>query len=114
MGNQSRSCFLSELQHTVPPDSTTAKYAAGFVGGGTCSKCGAEVDKWGREVTAQRHAYRCGNVKPEDQMRKVLKGRLIVYSAVTVFCLTLLFAWLGIRPSVEQMLWKSWPLGMSI
>ena len=29
-------------------------------GGGTCAKCGAEVDKWGREVTAQRHPYPSG------------------------------------------------------
>jgi len=83
-------------------------------GGGTCSKCGAEVDKWGREVTAQRHPYPSGSVKPEDQMRILLKRRLIVYSAVTFFCLTLFLAWLGIRPSVEQMVWKAWPLWMSV
>ena len=47
-------------------------------------------------------------------MRILVKRRLIVYSAVSFFCLTLLLAWLGIRPSVEQMVWKAWPLWMSV
>jgi hypothetical protein len=86
----------------------------GLWGGGTCSKCGAEVDKWGREVTAKSWPYPSGSVKPEDQMRMLLKRKLIVYSAVIFFCLTLLLAWLGIRPSVEQMVWRGWPLWMSV
>jgi disulfide bond formation protein DsbB len=83
-------------------------------GGGTCSKCGTEVDKWGREVTAQRHTYPSDSIEPEDQMRALLNRRLIVYSAVIFFCLTLLLAWLGIRPSFEQIVWKAWPLWMSV
>jgi hypothetical protein len=83
-------------------------------GGGTCTTCGAEVDKWGREVTAQKESYPPGRLKPEGQMRRLLKRRLITYSAVIFFCLTLLFASLGIRPAVGQMVWKAWPLWMSV
>jgi hypothetical protein len=83
-------------------------------GGGTCAKCGAEVDKWGREITRSRQAYPSGSVKQEYQVRKALKRRLMIYSAVIFFCLTLLFAWLGIRPSMEQAVWKAWPLWMSV
>jgi hypothetical protein len=83
-------------------------------GGGTCAKCGAEVDKWGREATRQRQPYPFGEAKAEDQMRRALKRKLILYSGVVFFCLTLLFAWLGIRPSVEQIVWKAWPLWVSV
>ena len=77
-------------------------------------KCGAEVDKWGRELSAHKQPHPSGSsFKPEDQMRRLLKRRLMIYSAVTFFCLTLLLAWLGIRPSTEQMVWKAWPLWMS-
>ena len=68
-------------------------------GGGTCPKCGAELDKWGRDVTSQRHPRPPGSVEPEGQMRRVLKRRLIIFTAVGFFCLTLLFDWLGIGPS---------------
>ena len=83
-------------------------------GGGTCTKCGAEVDKWGRETTAQRQPSPSAGGKSEDQMRRLLKRRLMIYSAAIFFCLTLLLAWLGIRPSLEQMVWKTWPLWMSV
>jgi hypothetical protein len=83
-------------------------------GGGTCTKCGAEVDKWGREVTAPKQLYPSGIVETQGQMRSALKRKLIFYSAGGFFCLTLLFAWLGIRPSVGQMVWKAWPLWMRI
>jgi hypothetical protein len=33
---------------------------------------------------------------------------------VTFFCLTLLLAWLRMKPLVEQMVWKAWPLWMSV
>jgi len=78
-------------------------------GGGTCAKCGAQVDKWGREVAPPRHPYPVGGLKSEDQMLRLLKRRLIIYSAVIFFCLTLLLAWLGIRPLVGQMVWNAWP-----
>jgi hypothetical protein len=78
-------------------------------GGGTCTKCGADVDKWGREVTVQRHSNPAGGVKPKDQMRRALKRKLLSFTAGSFFCLTLLSDWLGIRPSVGQMVWKAWP-----
>jgi hypothetical protein len=84
-------------------------------GGGTCAKCGAEVDKWGRELSVHKQPYpSVSTFKPEDQMHRLLKRRLMIYSAVTFFCLTLLLAWLGIRPSTEQMVWKAWPIWMSV
>ena len=30
-------------------------------GGGTCAKCGAEVDKWGRELSAHKQPYAFGS-----------------------------------------------------
>jgi hypothetical protein len=81
-------------------------------GGGTCTNCGAEVDKWGREVTAQSQPFPSGHIKPEDQ--RGLKRRLLSFTAVGFFCLTLLFDWLAIRPSLGQVVWKTWPLWMSL
>ncbi len=54
-------------------------------GGETCTKCGAEVDKWGREVISQRHPHPPGSVQPEGQMRRVFRRRLIVFTAVGFF-----------------------------
>jgi hypothetical protein len=81
-------------------------------GGGTCTNCGAEVDKWGREVTARRQPFSSGRIKPEDQ--RALKRGLLSFTAVGFFCLTLLFDWLAIRPSLGQVAWKTWPLWMSL
>jgi hypothetical protein len=63
-------------------------------GGGTCVKCGAEVDKWGREVNARGHLL--AGVLPGRQVRPVVKRRLIVGTTAGFFCLALLFAWLGV------------------
>jgi hypothetical protein len=93
---------------------TAATIRHALWGGWTCSKCCAEVDNWGREVTAQRPAYPYVIVKPEDQTRGLPERRLIVSSSGIFFCLTLLHAWLGIRPSVKQMMWKAWPLWVSV
>ena len=65
-------------------------------GGGTCPACCADVDKWGREVASNTHPHSPGSVLPEGQMRRTLKRRLIIFTAVVFFCLTLLFEWLGI------------------
>jgi hypothetical protein len=54
-------------------------------GGGTCAQCGAEVDKWGRELISQKHSYPPGTLKPEDQMRSVIKRRLMIYPALIFF-----------------------------
>jgi hypothetical protein len=82
-------------------------------GGGTCPECGTEVDKWGREVTSQRPSNPTSNVEPTGQMRRVLKTRLIIFTAVGFFCLTLMFDWLGIGQSMRQ-LWKEGPLWLSL
>jgi len=63
-------------------------------GGGTCAECGTEVDKWGREVNRQRRGHLFAGVKPEGQMLRAIKRRLVVYPAAGYFCLTLLLAWL--------------------
>ena len=65
-------------------------------GGGTCAKCGAEVDKWGREVNPQRRGHLLGGVLPGRQVRRVIKRRLIVGTTAGFFCLALLFGWLGV------------------
>ena len=64
-------------------------------GGGTCTKCGVEVDKWGRELVSQRYPSAPASVQPEGEMRRVLKRRLIIFTAAGFFCLTMLFDWLG-------------------
>jgi hypothetical protein len=70
-------------------------------GGGTCPACGVEVDKWGREVASQGRPHPTGSVQTEDQMRRVLKRRLIFIPAAGYFCLTLLFVWLRVWPYKE-------------
>jgi hypothetical protein len=60
----------------------------------TCPVCGAEVDKWGREVASVAPR---GGVKAKGQMRTVLKKRFIIILAVGYFCLTLLFDWVGVK-----------------
>lgn len=67
-------------------------------GGGTCPACGVEVDKWGREVALQVHSHPPARVQPDGQMQRVLKRRLIVFTAVGFFCLTMLFDWFGMGP----------------
>jgi hypothetical protein len=65
-------------------------------GGGTCAKCGTEVDMWGREVNLQRSEYLLSGVLPEWQVRRVVKRRLIVGATTVSFGIALLFGWLGI------------------
>jgi hypothetical protein len=81
-------------------------------GGGTCATCGAEVDKWGREVAARRQFRRSGTVKTKDQLRRAVKRSLIFYPAGSYFCLTLLCDWLGIGPrnGPIPLVWEAWPL----
>jgi hypothetical protein len=56
-------------------------------GGWTCPVCGTGVDKWGREtaVVAPRTI-----VKPESQMRRTIKKRMLIMTVVAYFCLALL------------------------
>ena len=70
-------------------------------GGGTCAKCGTEFDKWGREVAAPLPGHLPGGGRSEEALRRLLKRRVIVSSAVAFFCLTLLFGWpaTGTHPS---------------
>jgi hypothetical protein len=64
-------------------------------GGGTCTICGAEIDKWGREVIAPRHKHSSGGMSTRGgRMQSALKMRLIIFSAAGYFCLTILFDWL--------------------
>jgi hypothetical protein len=66
-------------------------------GGGTCAKCGTEVDKWGREVNRQARGHALNGVEPEGQVPRVVKRRLLIYPAAGYLSLTPLFAWLGMR-----------------
>jgi hypothetical protein len=61
-------------------------------GGWTCPVCGAGVDRCGREVApiAPRTI-----VKPEGEMRRALKKRLIL-ALPLCFCLMLLLDWTGV------------------
>jgi len=59
-------------------------------GGWTCIKCGAEVDKCGREVVSQKHEHPPPDTQPKKQMRRELKKRIIILTAVGFLSLTLL------------------------
>jgi hypothetical protein len=83
-------------------------------GGGTCAKCGTEVDKWGREMTSRERRCPVGGLKGEDQMRSLLKRRLAVYSAGVFFLLSLLFAWLGMRSVTGKVMWGPCRLWTSV
>ena len=62
-------------------------------GGWTCAVCGAELDKWGREIasTAFRHS-----TKLAAERRPVFKKRFAILIALVYFCLTLLLDWTGL------------------
>src|SRR5579875_931354 len=59
----------------------------------TCPVCGAEVDKWGREIAS---AGPRRSVKAGGLTRAALKKRSIITAAAGYFCLTLLFDWIGV------------------
>jgi hypothetical protein len=61
-------------------------------GGWTCPVCGAGVDKWGREVPPNAPPT---VVRPEDEMRGVIRRKLALIAPVT-FCLCLLLDWTGL------------------
>jgi hypothetical protein len=61
-------------------------------GGCTCPVCGAGVDKWGREVAP---AVTRAVFRPQSEIRKALKKKIIIITAIVNFCLTILSYWLG-------------------
>src|ERR1044071_2969897 len=65
-------------------------------GGGTCIKCGAEVDKWGREVKSKTYSLSTIDVRSKAQTRRAVKRRIVIFSAIVFFGLSLLFDWLGV------------------
>ncbi len=66
-------------------------------GGGRCAKCGTEVDKWGRELVAQKESYPiAGVLQAEGRSGRAFKRRFIVIAAVFSFGLTLFFDWFGL------------------
>jgi hypothetical protein len=64
-------------------------------GGWTCEACGAEVDKWGRELPSLE-TPRKGKPKEQGQMHSSLKTKLILLAAGPYFCLTLILDWTGV------------------
>ena len=78
-------------------------------GGGTCPACGAEVDKWGREAASQGQPRSLRGVQPQAQMQKVLKRKLIVFTAGGYFCLMLILDGLGLGPARGAL--RSTPIG---
>ncbi len=61
-------------------------------GGWTCPVCGAGVDKWGREVVPNAPQT---VVRPESEMREVLRKRFI-FSAPVIFCVFIALDWTGL------------------
>jgi hypothetical protein len=65
-------------------------------GGGTCAKCGTEVDKWGREVAGPTHTERPHSAHPMVPAQPI--GRLALFARVSIgfFFISLLFGWIGL------------------
>jgi hypothetical protein len=62
-------------------------------GGWTCPTCGAGVDKWGREVTPiAPHPI----ARPEADLRRILRKRLIRWAAPISFVLILILDWTNV------------------
>jgi hypothetical protein len=67
-------------------------------GGGTCSACGANVDKWGREIGSHGPPSPPKSSKESPPPRSLTR-KLIVFTVAGFFGLTLLFDLLGMGPS---------------
>src|SRR5437667_8627000 len=82
-------CCKASLPSIRPPQNLRQT----LWGGGTCTKCGTEVDKWGREAPSQRRPDSTKSLQPQDETRYAFKRRLAISMAVGCFFLTLLFDW---------------------
>jgi hypothetical protein len=67
-------------------------------GGGSCSACGANIDKWGRELVSHEKRSPPGTAQREGNTRKVLQRKLIIFTASSFFCSSLLLDWLEVLP----------------
>ena len=70
-------------------------------GGGTCSACGAHIDKWGRELVSPEKRSPSGTAQRMGNTRKILHRNLIVFTASSFFSLILLIDWLEVVPHTE-------------
>jgi len=89
------SCPRCNTPAPTPPEPRSFRQARW--GEWTCPVCGAEVDKWGRELPS---VAPCGRVMSAAQFGAVLKKWTIITLPAGYFTLSLLFYWVrGWRPS---------------